>query len=306
MAAKIDEKKIKAKGLSNIALSKSVKISQAEQYTLIAVLGAGIALGIAIALASHFADKISYNAKVIEEEDKSIVAFSDTIKEIGICTKPNGKTYSDQELEKCRPNAIEVSAVPNTLRSKILQTIAANKALNSVPKEDSTSCINSATGKNYTYQELQNFYTAAETDSELAVATELIQNCSALRVIPDALPQYRNEEALLSSLNKIFDISDWEPEGLSPTGTYGVSKFDPNLNSVSVRLSVDSTYKTTMKVLENIERSIREFDIERATIEWSGTNSITLQAQANAYYITPATYTASSKTINSGGGTTKK
>ena len=80
MAAKIDEKKIKAKGLSNIALSKSVKISQAEQYTLIAVLGAGIALGVAIALASHFADKISYNAKVIEEEDKSIVSISDTIK----------------------------------------------------------------------------------------------------------------------------------------------------------------------------------------------------------------------------------
>lgn len=299
MAAKADDKKLAAKGLSKIALSKSAKISQASQYSLIAVLGAGIFLGAAVALVSQFSNQIAFNADVIAAADKSIVDYSNAIKSAGVCPKPknNATVYSGDELKNCHPNSVGVYQVPGTLRSNILQTIAANAALNSVPKEDSSSCINPFTNKNYTYSELQGYYDAATTDDELAAATDLIQNCSALRVIPDALPPYRNEAALLTGLNKIFDISGWEPESISPTGTYGTAEFDPDLNSVSVQFTVDSTYSTAMSVLKNIERSIRGFTFTKATIEWSGESSMSLHAQADAYYIASSEYTDSSTTI---------
>ena len=40
---------------------------------------------------------------------------------------------------------------------------------------------------------------------------------------------------------------------------------------------------TTFRVLNNIEKSIRTFNIESATIAWSGEN-LELRAQAAAYY----------------------
>ena len=282
---KVDEKTILSKGLSKIALSKSAKISQAQQYTLFAVLGAGLFLGFGLAAIMHFVDQISFNAEVISKQDESIVSFSNAIKGIGICTKPKGSTYTDEELKKCNPNNIDVISIPNTLRSNILLKLAADDALNSVPKEDDSSCINPDTNKNFTYQELNDIYDKASNVEELTSATKLIQNCSALRVIPDALPSSRNEEALLSSLNKLFDLSGWEPERISPMGEYDVASFDSNLNTISVRLAAETNFSTMMSILRNIESSIREFDIKRATIEWSGENSITLQARANAFYV---------------------
>ena len=284
-----------------VAIGKRAKISKAQQYTLFAVLGAGVFLGVTISLIRYFTSQISFNANVIAEEDKSIVAYSNAIKNIGICKKPAGSTYTDEELKKCNPDAINVDDVPNTLRANIINDMAANEVLSSVPKENITSCISSATGKAYTYAEMNAIYESAETSEELTAASELIQNCSALRVIPDALPAFKNEEALLSSLNKIFIISGWEPESLSPTGSSSTASFGTNLNTFSVRLSVEADAGITRSVLSNIERSIREFNIERATIEWGGDNTLVLQAQATAYYMTPTTLTESSKTIKVGG-----
>ncbi len=280
-----------------IAILKRAKISQAQQYMILAVLGASLFLGATLALVMHFTTQISFNANVISEEDKAIAAYSNTIKQIGICTKPAGDVYTLEELKKCRPNSIEISRVPNTLRANIMNSMAANAALNSVPKEDSTSCVNPKTNKNYTYNEMQNLYNDAKDDEEMVAAAELIQHCSALRVIPDALPAFKNEEALLASLNKIFILSDWEPNSLSPSGTATVAPFGTNLNSLSVRLSVEADSATTTRVLSNIERSIREFNIERATIEWGGDDSLILQAQATAYFMDESTLSETTKTI---------
>ncbi len=52
-----------------------------------------------------------------------------------------------------------------------------------------------------------------------------------------------------------------------------------------------------MSVLNNIERSIREFNIKTATIEWSGSDNLLLQAQANAYYMDKSIITETKKTI---------
>ena len=268
-----------------IAIGKRAKISKAQQNMLIAVLGAAVFLGAAISLTSHFIQQISFNTKVIMAEDESIVAYSDTIKSAGICQSPSGAVYSDSELEKCDPDSVEVSQVPGTLRANVLEGLAANKALNSVPKEDGNNCINPSTDKKYTYKELSKMYTEARGASELQAASSLIKSCSALRVIPDALPAFKNEEALLASLNKLFIASDWEPESISPGGASESPLLNANVNALSVSLRVESNSSTAMRVLSNIERSIREFDIKQATIEWGGNDNLILRAQAYAYYM---------------------
>ena len=283
-----------------IALSKRAKISQAQQYMLLAVLGASLFLGAAISLVMHFVHQISFNAGVIVEEDQAIVSYSDTIKGIGICKKPSGDVYTDEELKKCNPDLVEASSVPGTLRANILEDMAANEALNSVPKENTTTCVNPNTNKNYTYSEMIEAYNSASDSEQRQLASGLIQVCSALRVIPDALPAFKNEEALLSSLNKIFLISGWEPNSLSPTGSSSASSIGNNLSTFSVNLSVEADSATTIKFLDNIERSIREFDIKSATIEIVKDGTLNLSAQADAYYTTPSVLTETSKVIKSG------
>ena len=280
-----------------VAIGKRAKISEAQQYMLLSVLVASVVLGAAISLIIHFVQQISFNAKVIAAEDEAIVSYSNVIKSTGICKSPKGDVYSEDELKKCSPDSIEISEIPGTLRANILENLAANEALNSVPKEASSSCINPNTEKNYTYTELNKIYNDANGTTELAAASQLIKGCSALRVIPDALPAFKNEEALLASLNKLFIESGWQPESLSPSGSSSASTLVPGLNAISVSLSVEADTGTTMNVLNNIERSIREFDIERATIEWGSNNTLNLQAQATAYYMDESTVTETTKTI---------
>ncbi len=285
-----------------VAISKRAKISQAQKYMLLAVLGTGAVLGVAVAMVMHFVAQIAFNASVIAAEDEAIATYSTAIRSIGICKKPAGENYTDEELKRCTPDSIDVATIPGTLRANILEGMAANEALNSVPKDSSPSCMNNETGKSYTYEEMEAIYDEAETTEEIMAASELIQVCSALRIIPDALPAFKNEEALLSSLNKIFYLSGWEPETLSPTGTSANAGFGTNLNSMSVRLAVEAGTATTVRVLNNIERSIREFNVERATIQWSSNDTLNLQAQATAYYMTPTTLTEANKVIRAGGG----
>lgn len=283
--------------VKEIAIGKRAKISKAQQNMLLAVLGASLVLGVALALAVHFIKQISFNTRVIMAEEEAIAAYSKTIESTGICEKPKGDVYSEDELKKCDPNSIDISKIPGTLRANILENLAANEALNSVPKESDSSCIDPETGKNYTFKKLNEIYSEATNSTQLTSASQLIKSCSALRIIPDALPAFRNEEALLASLNKLFIESGWQPTSISPSGSSVESDLAPGLNTISVNLSVEADANVTMRVLDNIERSIREFNIERATIEWGGDNSLNLQAEATAYYMDEAQVTETTKTI---------
>ncbi len=283
-----------------IAIGKRAKISEAQQYMLLAVLGASVFLGAAISLTMRFIDQIAFNAKVIMAEDESIVAYSDVIKDAGVCTAPSGAVYSDSELEKCSPESIETSQVSGTLRARILEELAANEALASVPKENSSSCINPETSKNYTYEELNKLREDARGASELQAASNLIKSCSALRVIPDALPAFKNEEALLASLNKLYLTANWEPESISSSGSSELSEVAENLNEISVSSKIEADFGTTMRALTNIERSIREFNILRANIEWEDAATISLQFQATAYYMNESSITETTASIKPG------
>ena len=217
-----------------LSTTKRFKITKAQEYMLAAVLGASVIFGVTLALLVHFTQKISLNGRALSALEESTVAFSDTIKTIGVCAKPAEEVYTDKEIAACDPESA---------------------ALNSVPKEADSLCLNSE-GRSYTAEELQKRLDEANEKNDAAAiqeASNLVRVCSALRIIPDALPATYNEEALLASLNKLFIISNW-------------------------------TFKS-MNVLHNVERSIREFNIERATIEWGGADSLKLNASATAYYM---------------------
>lgn len=284
-----------------VAISKKLKISEAQQYMILSVLGASVFLGVAIALVSHFIELISFNTKIIMAQEASITSYSKVIESTGICKKPqNDSTYTKEELDKCDPDSIETSEIPGTLRYNILEGLAANEALNSVPKRSANECLN-ADGKDYTYKELKENYEKATSTEARVAAIQAIKQCSALRVIPDALPSFRNSEALLASLNKIFKVSDWEPESISPGDTSSDTELNTSagLNPIAVNLSVEADTSTTMRVLSNIERSIREFDIKTATIEWGGNDTLLLQAQATAYFADKAAISESSQSVTS-------
>ena len=280
-----------------IAIGKRAKISKAQQHMILAVLGASIVLGSAISLTVNFVKHIVFNAKVIAAEEASIASYTSVIKNTGVCLKPKGNTYSKEELVKCNPDEIEAEQVPDTLRANVLINLASNQALNSVPKEDNSICRNPKTSKQYTFAELNEMRKEAKSTEELNAASQLIKSCSALRIVPDALPAYYNEEALLASLNKLFNASNWTPESISPSGTAGTPDSDSNLDSISVNLAVEAGTGTTTTVLSNIERSIREFNIEAATIEWKSNDTLSLQARANAYYTSPSSILEKDTTI---------
>lgn len=287
-----------------IAIGKRATISEAQQTILLAVLGASVLLGVAISLTLHFISQIAFNAKVIAAEETAAVNYSSVIKNTGICRSPKGTIYSNEELKDCDPDSIPISEIPGTLRANVLKNMAGNQALNSVPNDSNPDCKNPSTDKQFTYDELEDIYEKAEStkdSTQLSHASQLIKSCSALRVIPDALPAFKNEEALLASLNKLFIVSGWNPNTISPSGSESASEMLAGLNTLTVSLSVETDSSTTMNVLNNIERSIREFDIEKATIEWGSNNTLQLEAQATAYYMNETKITETTQTITAEG-----
>ncbi len=279
-----------------IAISKRAKISEAQQYVLFSVLGASLFLGAAISLSLHFVKLIQFNIDVIAAEEASIVTYSNAIKGIGVCKAPKGSVYTDKELKDCNPSSIDVKDIPGTLRANILENMASSKALGAVPKEYDSSCANPSTGKKYTYTEMMSFYNNATNSDDLRAASSLIRRCSALRIIPDALPTSKNEEALLSSLSKLYVISGVYSDTISPTGNIEMSSFSDSVYLIAVMLDVprDSAY-TTIKFLNNMERSIRDFRVERATISWAG--GLSLNGQAQSYYMIPSELKETDKII---------
>ncbi len=292
----------------NSAISKRLKLSQAQQYLLLAVLVATVIVGTTIALSMNFIEKISFNVEVISEKDQAIVEYSTGIKTIGVCKKPKGDVYTEEELTSCKPDDIDVETIPGTLRYNIIKNLAADFSLNSVSKEGvDVRCINPDTNKNYTIKELNKLYTDAEDEASRSDASDLIKVCSALRTIPDALPSNENQEAFLSSLNKIFIISGWDPESLSPSseGSTPNSK-NPGTSAYKASLVVEASSKMVKSVLQNIERSIRDIYFTGISIEYSGDDYLRFSGNAYAFFVDKTSLSETTKTIKPEGQKGKK
>lgn len=263
-----------------IALSKRLKISQSQQYIILAVLVASLALGVCIVAGSYFVKTMIFNGKIIGEKDIVIGDYEKTIKNVGVCVdKNNDGKYSDEELKNCNPDEVPLNDIPGSLRHNVMTKMAKNENLEATGRASLAECKND-NGKNIDFNKE---YEKAKSDDQRMYYLYLAKMCSALRAIPDALPAQQNDEALMSSLNQIFLISKWQPESIAPSGSALTSQIK-GLGTIPVTLSVEAGSDVTLSVLNNIERSIRTFEINSASIEWSKDNKLNLSAQAAAYF----------------------
>ncbi|MDO4979070.1 MAG: hypothetical protein Q4E47_02890 [Candidatus Saccharibacteria bacterium] len=269
------------------SILKKVKVSRMQQQMMLIVLVTSLVLGVTLVLAIYFSKVISFNGKVINAKDVSIENYYSVISSVGICEdKDHDKKYSTAELKNCNPDALDVDTLNGTLRNQVLTQMSNNYALESVARDSLGECY-SEDNKRINWSEV---YQSKQTEEERIKALSQMRKCSSLRVIPDALPAQLNEEALLSSLNKIFLLSEWEPEALSPGGSVTESPI-VGLTVIPVSLLIEADTAHTRRIIANIERSIREFDISVATISWatdedSNEETLKVEAQANAYYST--------------------
>ena len=261
------------------AITKRLKISKTQQQTLLITIVTAVILGVCIVLGIYFVKYIKFNGKVIAAKDAAISDYEKTIKNVGLCkdTNNDGK-FSVDELKKCNPDALDSSVLPGTLRYNVMVNMANNPDLESVARDSLSDCYDSE-GEKIDWQQK---FDDTDNDEEQAKYLSMLKMCSALRVIPDALPAQANEEALMASLNQIFIISGWEPEAISPSGD--IKNDTEGLSTIPISLSVQADTGTTMRVLNNIEKSIRTFELQTATISWSGDKFLTLESQGTAYY----------------------
>lgn len=264
---------------------KRFRISKIQQQMMMAVLGASLVLGVSIVVSVYFIKYMNFNAKVIQKRDEAIANYEQAIKNVGICKSANkdGK-FSDKELAACNPQTIDVNSIPGTLRYNVMVNMANNTDLESVARESQKQCFD----ENHKRIDFTAAYSKATSDDERSYDLKMMKMCSALRVIPDALPAQKNDEALLASLNQIFLLSGFEPEQLSPGTNYKQSRVT-GVSTIPVALTVKRNEAETMSIISNIEKSIRAFDISSAQIKWgsnagNGNTNLELLAQGAAFY----------------------
>ena len=267
------------------SFGKRFRINKLQQQMMMAVLGASLLLGVSIVVSIHLIKYMNFNAKVIKKRDDAIANYDLAIKNVGICKDGNkdGK-FSDKELKDCNPQSLDVSSLQGTLRYNVMVGMAANTNLESVARDSQKNCFDEG-GKRIDFTAA---YSKATSDDERSYDLKMIKMCSALRVIPDALPAQQNDEALLASLNQIFLLSGFEPEQLSPGTNYKQSRVT-GVSTIPVSLTVKRNEAETMSIISNIEKSIRAFSLSSAQIKWgsnlgNGNMKLELLAQGAAFY----------------------
>lgn len=261
------------------AAEKRAKITKTQKQTLLIALVTAVVVGICGVLAVFFGKYINFNKKVIAAKNGAIENYEATIKNVGLCLDrdKDGK-FSEEEIKKCNPNDLDSANLVGTLRYNVMVNMAKNTDLESVARDSQKDCYDNS-GKKINWQEK---FDDTENEEEQSKYLSMLKMCSALRVIPDALPAQVNEEALMASLNQVFILSNWEPESISPSGNASVGT--EGVSTIPISLVVETASDKAMTVLENIEKSIRTFDILSAKIAWSKNDNLTINGQGVAYY----------------------
>lgn len=260
--------------------NKRKVIIKAQQMTMLEVLGASLVLGTCIVLSSFLIKYIKFNTTVIAAKNEAISDYDETIRNVGVCVdKDKNGRLNDKELENCDPSTVKLDEVRNSLRYNILETMAQNEYLESVARQRNENCYDDE-GEKIDFNEL---YEQTNDEKERKQYLQSAKICSALRVIPDALPAQQNTEALMASLNQLFILAGVEPERLAPQDT-AVASLIEGVNAIPVSLQLAGSDLGIMVALDTLERSVREFDITTATIEWT-TRGLSLNATANAYFL---------------------
>lgn len=280
---------------------KKKRISDAQQRMFLFVLVAALAVGTTIVMAIYLVKYIKFNAQVVGEKEDSIRAYTSVIQTAGVCTPAKGQTYTLSEINKCNPNTLTASQVAKSLKGRILNEMASNKALESVARgaEQLSECYNSQ-GDKYSYEELYEGYRTAGTDAKREEYLTKLVTCSALRVAADALPAALNTQATLASLSYIIGDTGLNIESLTSneyeTGKTVKLKNGTKVGTIAIPLVISGTDEQIEKFLEELEHSIREFAVNSATIEWS-TQGLGMRLNLTAYYAEDAGVVETTKKV---------
>ena len=119
----------------------ALKISKAQQTTILEVLIASLLVGAAFMFSIWLIRYISFNTKVITAKGESVDNYEASVINTGACDDSNGDgKLSDSELDSCTPDSTPLATVPSSLRSNVMVTTANSPALESVQRSLASSC----------------------------------------------------------------------------------------------------------------------------------------------------------------------
>ena len=78
------------------------------------------------------------------------------------------------------------------------------------------------------------------------------------------------------------------------------------MGAIELTLSVEANGEITLNALNNIEKSVRDFEINSATIEWIGDQQLNLDARATAFYTEVQGLNELTETVKGDGTITKQ
>lgn len=267
---------------------KRKKISKAKQMTLLVAGTTAIIVGACGVLSINGIKYINFYQGVISTKDKSIANYEQVLVATGACPQ-NRDGFDEKTLKNCNPNDTESNLSTDTLKYNVFEILANNKNLESVETGNGniSVCYDHDTGQRIDYNKK---YSQATDEKERTMYFNLFKACSALRIVPDALPAQANTEAIMASLNDIFNTSGLEPETLAPSDDLDEDMEEntrdnyPGIGIIPITFSIETNLNTTLNFLYNLERSIRVIDVKTASIEWAESNNIEIRTSSWAYY----------------------
>lgn len=155
------------------------------------------------------------------------------------------------------------------LLNKSVMELSSDQALESVARERDPGCV--------------------DLEGNLIESDDLsiTRTCSALRVVPDAMPSRANPTALGASLTKLItypgitiDASAVGKETVSSTVSIA-----PRVGSIPATFLVVGQPNNINGLLLQLESSIRPISPSTVNLEWRSGDNLALSAQTNAYFV---------------------
>lgn len=120
------------------------------------------------------------------------------------------------------------------------------------------------------------------------------------KIVLDALPTTYDFPALLTSISKLLANDGLGTPSIGGSDQAATVKSDPSGNpqpsSIDITITGTGTYENSQKLVKDLERSIRPFDITNLSLDGNQSN-ITINLGVTTYYQTAKTVNITSKEI---------
>lgn len=266
----------KVSAADGASVLKRLKITKAQRTMFVAVCLASIALGVTFVLVVYFAKVISFQGKLLTQ-----------------------KGYVVDALKQDQTNLSQLAGqISNLTKNENLESVARTRTV--------TDCSG--------YYGIDMSLEGVKTEEEV----EKVRRCSSLRVIPDAMPATSGTVSLddVDTTTRIqldlimdragVDLSadsdsavSVEETGYSGSSTSTSGSILEPYSMLEANVNIDGDLSKMKTFLSTIDKTIRNFDLQNATIEIpSGdTTNFTFSGSYYAYYTNPVDLQIQKRTI---------